>query len=413
MSQTATLSRIAIKRRQVEADLKQISFDSNKRQKISNAIASNAGNSSTKCAPLSPLPEQPPHDQLEKISDVKKLQTVGHYQLLAPLEENAQTFTAIDTRSEGRLVICRRLDRSKYTHLMQLAHRLSSTGNNWEDEEENRRAYEQIFPANSELIAGSDGHFYFFEPKNFGSLHAHVVERKRLSERESLWYARQIVHLLAFCHKRRVVLRDLKLRKFVFADAEHLTIRLDGLDELFVCPDRDEDDDKISDRHGCPAYVGPEILDLNQKSFSGRAADMWSLGVLLFVILYGRYPFYDTTPARLFAKIRHGNIHMVEEAGISFEARLFIRCLLRRDPLERPSAMEILAHPWLQSGDRVKTTSTRRPYTMGSIGYRLKDMDNDQCVPCVDGNPKEKVEKKIENGGRRLIESDQPAVPNQ
>jgi tribbles-like protein len=412
-----------MKRRQVEADLKQISFDSNKRQKISNAIASNAidsaSNSSAKCTPLSPLPEQPPHEQLETISGGKKLQSIGHYQLLAPLEENAQTFTAIDTRCEGRLVICRRLDRSKYTHLMQLAHRLSLTGNNWEDDDENRRAYEQIFPATSELIAGSDGHFYFFEPKNFGSLHAHVVERKRLNERDCLWYARQIVHLVAFCHKRRVVLRDLKLRKFVFADAEHLTIRLDGLDELFVCPDDqdDEDEDKISDRHGCPAYVGPEILDLNQKSFSGRAADMWSLGVLLFVILYGRYPFYDTTPARLFAKIRHGNIHMMEEAGISFEARSFIRCLLRRDPSERPSAMDILAHPWLQSGDRVKSASTRRPYSMGSIayaasnGYRLKDLDNDQCVPCVDQN--KKVDKKIDNGGRRLNEIDQPAVPNQ
>jgi tribbles-like protein len=441
MSTPATLTRIVTKRRQVEADLQQITYEganSNKRQKIANSNGiDKAVNSATSNVPLSPLPEPttPKQQQLVKIAN-GKLQSIGPYELLAPLEENSQTFTAVDTRCQDRLVICRRLDRSKYTHMMRLADRFLSERKpvDVDEEDETRRAYEQIFPAASELIVGDDGHYYYFEPKNFGSLHSYVVERKRLSEQECLWYARQIVRLLAYCHRNRVILRDLKLRKFVFQDAERLTIRLDGLDELFVCPDLnnedEEDEDRITDRHGCPAYVGPEILDLNQKSFSGRQADMWSLGVLVFVILYGRYPFYDTTPARLFAKIRHAQIHMIDEPGISFEARTFIRCLLRRDPSERPSALEILAHPWLQTGVGFRnSSSTKQPQrpSGGAVqsimyGYRMKNFNHDQCVPCLDTNQennKTKSDKKINQGvnqnrdGRRRLSEEIPAVPNQ
>lgn len=437
--------RVAMKR-QFVADIKRAvdELSNGKRQKIvlatgidSNVVESGKNSpspTSSRNAPLSPLPEKQEVDGAVGKKASQKVQSVGPYRLLAPLEENAQVFTAVDTRRDGRLVICRRLDRSKYMHMMQLSHRLLSQVQevNAVDEDASKRAYHQIFPATSELVVGDDGHFYYFEPKNYGSLHAHVVERKRLSEQECLWFFRQIIALLVFCHRRGVVLRDLKLRKFVFADPERRTIRLDGIDELFVCPDKNNEeedeeeeiqDDKITDRHGCPAYVGPEILDLNQKSYSGRAADVWSLGVLLYVMLYGRYPFYDTTPARLFAKIRQAQLHLMEEPGVSFEARSLIRCLLRRDPSERPSAMDILAHPWLQSGERTKYSPRRLCGLAGTVVHTLtgmrmvlteKDTDVDQCVPCVDVE-KHQVGKKVKNSkeGRRPNVSDEPAVPNQ
>jgi len=430
------IGRVAIKR-QMEVDIQRAAdeLSNSKRQKLnlttSNGAESNPSPASSKCAPLSPLPEkrEGTSDAIIK-KPIQNVQSIGPYRLLAPLEENPNAFTAVDTRRDGRLVICRRLDRSKYTHMMQLSHRLTSAVNDItvEDEEASKRAYQQIFPATSELMTGDDGHIYHFEPKNHGSLHAYVVQRKRLSEQECLWFFRQIATLLVYCHRRGVVLRDLKLRKFVFADAEQRTIRLDSIDELFVCPEKNVSDDeeggyydKISDRHGCPAYVGPEILDLNQKAFSGWAADMWSVGVLLYVMLYGRYPFYDTTPARLFAKIRHAQIHLVEEAAVSYEARSLIRCLLRRDPTERPSSMDMLAHPWLQSGDRFKYTARRH---CGSVintptGLRLvlveKDVDTDQCVPTVNMEKHDQSNKVKGVNAREVRRLDvvQPAVPSQ
>jgi len=395
---------------------------------LNNATSNNLDSVSgapSKCATLSPLPQSSPQRPFSSagLKSIPNNQSIGPYRLLAPLDENSKVFTAVDTRNDGRLMICHRLDQCKYDRLVQLNHRLTSglDSVNVEQREENQWAYEQIFPPNSEVIASDGGKFYYFEPKDFGSLHAYVVERKRLNEEECLRYFRQILRLLMYCHRCGVVLRDLKLRKFVFADPERLTIRLDGLDELYICPDNEGDDydeqnDKIADRHGCPAYVGPEILDLGQKSYSGRAADIWSLGVLLYVILYGRYPFYDTTPGKLFAKIRHAQIHMPEEAGISFDARSLIRCLLRRDPNERPSAVDILAHSWLQS----RGQSNYQPRRITTInGFRVMAMDknseNDHCVPRVDLNKNQESTTANGNGGKKirgLVDNDLPMVPS-
>nr|XP_025035390.1 tribbles homolog 3 [Pelodiscus sinensis] len=94
-------------------------------------------------------------------------------------------------------------------------------------------------------------------------------------------------------------------------------------------------DDSLSDKHGCPAYVGPEILSA-KNSYSGKAAAVWSLGVVLYTMLVGRYPFLDTEPATLFSKIRRGFFSIPE--GLSPQARCLIRCLLRKNPSERLTA---------------------------------------------------------------------------
>lgn len=86
-------------------------------------------------------------------------------------------------------------------------------------------------------------------------------------------------------------------------------MRLASPIELHVLPD--PFDDRLSDRHGCPAYVSPEIVSLNETTYGGRAADMWSAGVLLYVMFIGRYPFYDNTAVRLFEKIRRGDVRLL------------------------------------------------------------------------------------------------------
>lgn len=104
-------------------------------------------------------------------------------------------------------------------------------------------------------------------------------------------------------------------------------------------------DDSLCDKHACPAYVGPEILS-SRPSYSGKAADVWSLGVVLFTMLAGHYPFQDSEPILLFGKIRRGVF--VLPAGLSAPACCLIRCLLRREPAERLTAAGILLHPWLR-----------------------------------------------------------------
>ena len=109
----------------------------------------------------------------------------------------------------------------------------------------------------------------------------------------------------------------------------------------------DATSDRLVDRHGCPAYVSPEILCSAEDGYSGMAADMWSLGVILYTMLAGRYPFQDQDPVVLFSKISVGRYTIPET--VSAHGRCLIRGLLRKEPSERLTSADILHHPWLQS----------------------------------------------------------------
>jgi serine/threonine protein kinase len=144
------------------------------------------------------------------------------------------------------------------------------------------------------------------------------------------------------------------------------TLALSDLEDAIYL--EDWSDDHLSKRHGCPAYIAPEMLQ--PGSYSGRASDIWSAGIILYTLLVGHYPFFDTDPQVLFTKIRAGYYHL--PPTISYIARHLISSLLAYDPSERPSADAIASHPWL----------IRPPSTMTNeeIVASLKHA-SDQIVP--------------------------------
>lgn len=195
-----------------------------------------------------------------------------------------------------------------------------------------------------EVLLGETQAYVFF-PCSYGDLHSYVRSRRKLKEAEAMRLFWQIVSAVQHCHENGVVLRDLKLRKFVFKDAEKTQLKLEGLED--ACTLENEEDDRLADKHGCPAYVSPEILNTTE-SYSGKAADIWSLGVMLYTILIGRYPFHDVEPSALFTKIRRSQ-YVIPDC-VSSKAKCLIRSLLRRAPTERLTAEEIVNHPWFRSG---------------------------------------------------------------
>lgn len=197
------------------------------------------------------------------------------------------------------------------------------------------------------------GRRYLLLEGHHGDLHAYVRARRRLREPEARRLFRQAARAVATCHENGVVLRDLKLRKFVFADEARTRLRLESLEDAVIVEDLD---DKLTDRRGCPAYVAPEVLR-SGRAYSGKAADIWSLGVLLYTMLVGRYPFNDAEHASLFAKISRGQFAVPE--GLSPRARCLIRALLRREPSERPFAEDVPRHPWLSKPLRGNQTTGR------------------------------------------------------
>lgn len=119
---------------------------------------------------------------------------------------------------------------------------------------------------------------------------------------------------------------------------------METLDDAVVLSD--PDDDLMSDKHGCPAYVSPEILTSLNGRYSGKAADCWSLGVILYTMLVGRYPFHDNDPTVLFCKIRRGSFFV--PTSLSPLAKCIIKSLLRKLPHERMTSEDVLASKWFQ-----------------------------------------------------------------
>lgn len=101
---------------------------------------------------------------------------------------------------------------------------------------------------------------------------------------------------------------------------------------------------------GTPVYVAPEILDANPKY--GLQVDMWSIGVILFILLCGSPPFFEEDNHKLFAKIRRCDYNFDDPCwrSVSELAMSLVRALLVLDPLERLTAKQFLAHPWCQEG---------------------------------------------------------------
>lgn len=127
-------------------------------------------------------------------------------------------------------------------------------------------------------------------------------------------------------------------------------------------------EDLLNNRHGCPAYVAPEMLQ--PGSYSGRAADMWSAGVILYTLLVGHYPFYDVKAPDLFMKIRSGHYHIPDH--LSYSARSLICSLLSYEPSQRPSAEAVFNHPWF-------TNPPKQVELMYSLHSKITEVD--QTVP--------------------------------
>lgn len=241
-----------------------------------------------------------------------------------------------------------------------------------------------------EVIVGTTCAYAFF-PRHYGDLHSYIRAARRLKDTDAAQLFKQIASVVAHCHESGIILRDLKLRKFVFKDPQKTQLMLESLDDACVL-DTDSDDDCLCDRHGCPAYVSPEILAAADSTYSGRAADIWSLGVILYTMLVGRYPFHDSDPVALFRMIRQGR-YVLPKRAVSEQAECLIRWLLRTDPAERPAACEIARHPWFELCRRSPSRANRYYYEKldrGVSGPSKEqdiersaghDMTSDQLVP--------------------------------
>ncbi|KAJ1378035.1 Serine/threonine-protein kinase, active site [Sesbania bispinosa] len=157
----------------------------------------------------------------------------------------------------------------------------------------------------------------------------------------------QILSVVAFCHLQGVVHRDLKPENFLFTSrSENADMRLIdfGLSD-FIRPD-----ERLNDIVGSAYYVAPEVL---HRSYS-LEADIWSIGVITYILLCGSRPFWARTESGIFRAVLRAepNFDDLPWPSASAEAKDFVKRLLNKDYRKRMTAVQALTHPWLRDDSR-------------------------------------------------------------
>ena len=156
---------------------------------------------------------------------------------------------------------------------------------------------------------------------------------------------RQLLSAVAYCHSKNVVHRDLKPENLLL-DSEDKDATLKVID--FGTSHIFDSGYKIYGSIGTPLYIAPEVL----SGYYTEKCDIWSCGVILYVLLSGIQPFQASNRSELFKKISQGAYKLSGSSwrSISREAKDLIRKMLVINPNERYSAIEALNHPWMQNG---------------------------------------------------------------
>lgn len=121
------------------------------------------------------------------------------------------------------------------------------------------------------------------------------ISKNKLSEKDALIIFYEIVKVVEQIHKLNVCHRDLKIQNFLI-NYKTKKIMLTNFCLGVVC----SDSQLLRDQRGSPAYISPELL---QGSYNGKNSDLWTLGVVFFILIYQNFPFVDSTTAALFKKI--------------------------------------------------------------------------------------------------------------
>ena len=177
---------------------------------------------------------------------------------------------------------------------------------------------------------------------------------------------KQVLEGVYYCHRKRVIHRDIKL--------DNVLLNYNGEIKLcdFGVSKRVEEGEKITEQCGTPAYIAPEVI--KGKGYYGFASDIWSSGVLLYTMLYGTIPFKAHNMKDLHNQIKKARFTMKNE--ISQEAQNLIKMMLNTDPRQRITIPEILKHSWMKDAKPIELFSQEEKMKlMKEISYS-KDENN-------------------------------------
>ncbi|KAL4263361.1 non-specific serine/threonine protein kinase [Pleurotus pulmonarius] len=191
-----------------------------------------------------------------------------------------------------------------------------------------------------EMIVHQYHYYMVFEYVNGGQMLDYIISHGRLRERVARKFARQIGSALDYCHQNSVVHRDLKIENILISQTGNIKIIDFGLSNLYDPMSR------LSTFCGSLYFAAPELL--NARVYTGPEVDVWSFGVVLYVLVCGKVPFDDQSMPALHAKIKRGLVEY--PVWLSAECKHLLSRMLVTNPPQRATLSEVLSHPWMTRG---------------------------------------------------------------
>jgi len=177
-----------------------------------------------------------------------------------------------------------------------------------------------------------------------GELFDRIVSKGSYSEKEAADVVTIVAEGLAYLHSSGIVHRDLKPENLIYErDEEGALLKITD----FGLAKYRAQDRALSTACGTPGYVAPEVLEGKQY---GKEVDLWSLGVILYILLCGFPPFYDESTAGLYRQIKNGQYDFPDPywTEISDEAKSVVKGLLTVDSNKRFTPEKLLSIPWVK-----------------------------------------------------------------
>ncbi|KAH9318563.1 hypothetical protein KI387_020332, partial [Taxus chinensis] len=195
----------------------------------------------------------------------------------------------------------------------------------------------------AEVMASKTKIYFVLEYVTGGELFNKIAQQRKLKEDDARKYFQQLINAVDYCHSRGVYHRDLKPENLLLDSKGNLKISDFGLSAL---SQQVKEDGLLHTTCGTPNYVAPEVIV--DKGYDGAKADLWSCGVILFVLMAGYLPFDEPNIMALYKKIYKADFTCPN--WFSAGARKLILRILEPNPKNRITIPEILENSWFKKG---------------------------------------------------------------
>ena len=202
----------------------------------------------------------------------------------------------------------------------------------------------------------SSFYYFIFELVTGGELFDNIVERECYSEIDASICIQQVLDAVAFCHSKGIIHRDIKPENLLLANREpNAKVKLTD----FGLAVEGGNTPSWHGFAGTPCYMAPEVL--RQQPY-GTAVDCWAIGCMLYVLLTGYPPFWNSSKAKLYETIKEGAYDFESPIwrNVSFDAKTLIRMLLTVNPNRRVSASKALFSRWISKRERSASRKHRK-----------------------------------------------------